>query len=55
MAIVPLRDVWVTANFKETQLAHMRPGMPVRVKSILIVGENGMGMSPTSAARRVHL
>ena len=32
MAIVPLRDVWVTANFKETQLAHMRPGMPVRVK-----------------------
>jgi len=22
-------DVWVTANFKETQLAHMRPGQPV--------------------------
>jgi membrane fusion protein (multidrug efflux system) len=31
MAIVPLRDVWVTANFKETQLAHMRPGQQVRV------------------------
>lgn len=30
MAIVPL-DVWVTANFKETQLAHMRPGQPVSV------------------------
>ncbi len=32
MAIVPLRDVWVTANFKETQLAHMRPGQPVKIK-----------------------
>ncbi len=32
MAIVPLRDIWVTANFKETQLAHMQPGQPVSVK-----------------------
>ena len=32
MAIVPLQDVWVTANFKETQLAHMQPGQPVIVK-----------------------
>src|SRR5271167_1395383 len=32
MAIVPLRDVWATANFKETQLAHMRPGNPVKIK-----------------------
>ena len=30
MAIVPLKT-WVTANFKETQLAHMRPGQPVTV------------------------
>jgi len=30
MAIVP-PDVWVTANFKETQLTHMRPGQPARV------------------------
>jgi len=30
--VVPLNDVWVTANFKETQLAHMRPGQPVEVK-----------------------
>jgi membrane fusion protein, multidrug efflux system len=29
--VVPLDDVWVTANFKETQLAHMRPGQPVQV------------------------
>lgn len=26
MAIVPLDDIWVTANFKETQLAEMHPG-----------------------------
>ena len=31
MAIVPLRT-WITANFKETQLAHMRAGQPVSVK-----------------------
>src|SRR5580698_8845420 len=30
--VVPLDDVWVTANFKETQLIHMRPGQPVEVK-----------------------
>ena len=30
--VVPLDDVWVTANFKETQLAHMRPGQIVEVK-----------------------
>jgi membrane fusion protein (multidrug efflux system) len=32
MAVVPLREIWVTANFKETQLAHMRPGEPVKIK-----------------------
>ena len=31
-AIVPMRDVWVTANFKETQLSLMKPGQPVEVK-----------------------
>ncbi|MBI3895083.1 MAG: HlyD family secretion protein [Acidobacteria bacterium] len=29
LAIVPLEDIWVTANFKETQLNHMRPGQKV--------------------------
>lgn len=27
--LVSLDDVWITANFKETQLEHMRPGQPV--------------------------
>jgi membrane fusion protein (multidrug efflux system) len=30
--VVPLDDIWVTANFKETQLAHMEPGEPVEIK-----------------------
>jgi len=35
MAVVPLHQVWVDANFKETQLAHMRIGQPVTLKSDL--------------------
>jgi membrane fusion protein, multidrug efflux system len=31
MAIVPLDDIWVTANFKETQLRAMKPGQPVTI------------------------
>jgi len=32
MVIVPLDDIWVTANFKETQLERMRPGLRVDIK-----------------------
>jgi membrane fusion protein (multidrug efflux system) len=32
MSIVPLRDIWVNANFKETQLTYMKPGQPVKIK-----------------------
>jgi len=32
LAIVPLDDIWITANFKETQLKHMRPGQPVTIR-----------------------
>jgi membrane fusion protein (multidrug efflux system) len=32
MAVVPLDDIWVTANFKETQLRNMRPGNPVEIQ-----------------------
>jgi membrane fusion protein, multidrug efflux system len=31
MALVPLDDIWVIANFKETQLSRMQPGQRVRV------------------------
>ena len=33
MAVVPLKDVWVDANFKETQLTDMRIGQPVTLTS----------------------
>ena len=29
--IVPLAEVWVTANFKETDLKRIRPGQPVKI------------------------
>ncbi len=31
MAVVPLTNLWVTANFKETQLKKMRPGQRVTI------------------------
>jgi membrane fusion protein (multidrug efflux system) len=32
MTIIPLDDIWVTANFKENQLHHMKAGQPVTIK-----------------------
>jgi membrane fusion protein, multidrug efflux system len=31
MKVIPLSDVWITANFKETQLRHMKVGQPVTI------------------------
>jgi membrane fusion protein (multidrug efflux system) len=31
LAIVPVDDIWVTANFKETQVKHMQPGQAVTI------------------------
>jgi membrane fusion protein, multidrug efflux system len=33
MVVVPLQDVYVTANFKETQLARVRPGQRAEIKA----------------------
>jgi len=35
LTVVPLEQVWVEANFKETQLTHMRLGQPVEVRADL--------------------
>ncbi|MBV7564904.1 efflux RND transporter periplasmic adaptor subunit [Pseudomonas sp. sia0905] len=35
MAVVPLHEVWIDANFKETQLREMRIGQPVTVEADL--------------------
>jgi membrane fusion protein (multidrug efflux system) len=39
MAVVPLRGVWVDANFKETQLTDMRIGQPVTIESDVYGGK----------------
>ena len=39
LAIVPLQDVWVLANFKETQLARVRPGMAADVEIDTFAGQ----------------
>jgi membrane fusion protein (multidrug efflux system) len=39
MTIVPLEQVWVEANFKETQLGRMRIGQPVEVHADLYGGD----------------
>jgi membrane fusion protein (multidrug efflux system) len=33
LAVVPLHQVWIDANFKETQLTHMRIGQKVAIRS----------------------
>ncbi len=33
LVVVPLQNVWVTANFKETQLRNMKPGQKAYIKS----------------------
>ena len=38
LAIVPLTDVWVEANFKETQLEHVHIGQPVALNADLYGG-----------------
>ena len=37
MKIIPLEDIWVTANFKETQLRKMKPGLAAEI----VVDANG--------------
>ncbi len=38
MTVIALSDVWVEANFKESQLAHIRIGQPAKVESDLYGG-----------------
>jgi membrane fusion protein (multidrug efflux system) len=50
MAIVPLEDIWVTANFKETQLKNMRPGQPVTISVDAFGGRKFKGHVDSIAA-----
>jgi membrane fusion protein (multidrug efflux system) len=33
ITVVPLSEIWVDANFKESQLEHIRPGQPVSLRA----------------------
>jgi membrane fusion protein, multidrug efflux system len=50
MAIIPLENVWITANFKETQLKSMRPGQKVTVKVDAYGGREYQGHVDSIAA-----
>jgi membrane fusion protein (multidrug efflux system) len=50
LAIVPLDDIWVTANFKETQLNRMRPGQPALISVDAYGGRNYDGRVESIAA-----
>ncbi len=43
MSIVPLTGLWVTANFKETQLKEMKPGQEVSIKVDALGGRKFTG------------
>jgi len=43
MAVVPLDDIWVTANYKETQLADVRPGQEVAIRIDMFGGRKFRG------------
>ncbi len=52
MEIVPLKDIYITANFRETQLAHLRAGQAAQIKVDALPGETLQGtvesLSPAS-------
>lgn len=55
MAIVPLNEIWVTANYKETQLRRIREGQKVRIKvdtypGIVFMGRVDSIMAGTGAS-----
>jgi membrane fusion protein (multidrug efflux system) len=50
MTIIPLELVWITANFKETQVDQMRPGQPVTIKVDAYGGKTFAGHVESLAA-----
>lgn len=54
LAIVPLEDVYVTANYRETQLAHVQPGQAVEIEIDALPGTKLKGtvdsLGPASGA-----
>jgi membrane fusion protein (multidrug efflux system) len=55
MAIVPLEDVWVVANLKETQIEQVLPGAPAEIRADAYPGRIFHGyvesLSPATGAK----
>src|SRR5205823_11896143 len=55
LSLVPARDLWVDANFKESQLAATRPGQPATVVADVLPGETFAGrvasLAPATGAQ----
>jgi membrane fusion protein (multidrug efflux system) len=43
MAVVPLNDIWIKANYKETQLEHIKTGQEVKIKVDTYPGKEFFG------------
>ncbi len=50
MALIPLERVWITANFKETQVEHIRPGQRVTIRADAYGGMTFSGKVESLAA-----
>lgn len=50
MAIVPNNDIWVVANFKETQMQHVRNGQPAEIEVDELGGKRFQGHVDSIAA-----
>ena len=54
LSVIPARGLWVDANFKEDQLARMRPGQTAQIVSDVLPGRNIVGqvlsLSPATGA-----
>ncbi|WP_218578413.1 HlyD family secretion protein [Vineibacter terrae] len=55
LSIVPAQGLWVDANYKENQLAHIRPGQPVTIAADVLPGQVFHGrvvsLAPATGAR----
>ncbi|ARJ66831.1 hemolysin D [Magnetospirillum sp. ME-1] len=55
LAVVPLSDVWIDANFKETQIGRMKPGNRVEIKvdafPDAVIGGRVDSFAPASGAK----
>jgi membrane fusion protein (multidrug efflux system) len=55
LSIVPAHGLWIDANFKESQLARMKPGLPVSIEADVLPGHRFRGhvssLAPATGAQ----